>query len=264
MDSTNSDMDTLLGMVHTFWPLLHRLATLASLKKELEAAPGNNMDPAKLSALQTEFETKAYIVDVSLKKWKPNVPPQFYVLYNDEQGATPCESIGNTTKTGEAATAAERAHLHSVLNTALAYQHSAIVYLHRTIYGHSRNHALVQRHTHVSLTHCVATVRNKGPMGALLWPLFVAACEAITLGDRDLANQAFMAIERRQGMVNIEQSWAVVREVWRRADAAEELSKPWHSGMGGNGNGNTCVPTFKGRDLWRKVSEEMGVTIVFG
>ncbi|PKS05566.1 hypothetical protein jhhlp_008084 [Lomentospora prolificans] len=269
-DAANSSVDTLLGMASTLWPILHKLSTLLSLKKELEAAPASNIGPTKVSALQTEFETRAYAVDVALKRWKPNLPQQFLAMNDEEQGATgepigtfPTGS-GNAPNTSETATAAERAHLHSVLNSALAYQHSAIVYLHRTIYGHSRNHALVQRHTHVSLTHCVATVRNGGPMGALLWPLFVAACEAVTLSDRDLASQAFLAIERRQGMINIERSWAVVQEVWRRADAAEELSKPWTGGMGGNGNGNSCIPIFKGRDLWRRISEEMGVTIVLG
>lgn len=247
------DVDTLLGMASTLWPILHKLSTLLTLKRELEAADPDDAEGAGTAALQAEFESSAYGVDVALKKWKPNLPPQLYVVSNDESGG----AYGDDIYDAEGhATASQRAHLQSVLNNALAYQHSAIVYLHRTIYGHSRRHALVQRHAHVALTHCVATVRNGGPMGALLWPLFVAACEAVTLSDRDLARQTFIVLRQRQGMLNIERAWFIIEEVWRRADTAEEFAKVSHGGG--------TLPIFKGRDLWRRVSEEMGVTIVFG
>ena len=247
------DVDTLLGMASTLWPILHKLSTLLTLKRELESASAD-ADPARTTALQSEFETSAYGVDVALKKWKPNLPPQLYTVSNDESSSAYGDDIYDAE--GQS-TASQRAHLQSGLNNALAYQHSAIVYLHRTIYGHSRRHALVQRHAHVALTHCVATVRNGGPMGALLWPLFVAACEAVTLGDRDLARQTFVVLGQRQGMLNIERAWFIIEEVWRRADTAEEFAK---ASQGGGGT----LPIFKGRDVWRRVSEEMGVTIVFG
>lgn len=245
------DVDTLLGMASTLWPILHKLSTLLALKRELESG---DADAARTATLQSEFETSAYAVDVALKRWKPNLPPRLQVVSSEEAGAYAGENIYDAE--GHA-TASQRAHLQSVLNNALAYQHGAIVYLHRTIYGHSRRHALVQRHAHVALTHCVATVRNGGPMGALLWPLFVAACEAVTLGDRDLARQTFAVLGQRQGMLNIERAWFIIEEVWRRADTAEEFAKASQSGSG-------TLPIFKGRDLWRRVSEEMGVTIVFG
>ncbi|SPO03546.1 uncharacterized protein DNG_06229 [Cephalotrichum gorgonifer] len=250
---SGGDVDTLLGMASTLWPILHKLSTLLALKRKLESS-SLEADPAGTAALQTEFANSAYGVDVALKEWKPNLPPQLYAVGKDEAEES-CDPEAR-------ASASQRAHLQSVLNNALAYQHSAIVYLHRTIYGHSRSHALVQRHAHVALTHCVATVRNGGPMGALLWPLFVAACEAVTLGDRDLARQAFMAIGQRQGMLNIERAWFIIQEVWRRADTADEFAKA--SQVGGAGSGCGTLPIFKGRDLWRRVSEEMGVTIVLG
>jgi len=76
-------------------------------------------------------------------------------------------------------------------------------------------------------------------MSALLWPLFVAACEAMTAGDRALASDAFGGTERRQGMNNIMRAWEVVQEVWRRADLNENVN-------------------------WRHVCEERGFSIVFG
>lgn len=78
-------------------------------------------------------------------------------------------------------------------------------------------------------------------MAALLWPLFVAACEATTKEDRVLALEAFGGTERRQGMNNIMRAWEVVQEVWRRADLNED-----------------------GEVNWRDICEESGFDIVFG
>jgi hypothetical protein len=96
-------------------------------------------------------------------------------------------------------------------------------------------------------------------MGALLWPLFVAACEATSLSDRDLARQAFVAIDRRQGMTNIDRAWNIVQEVWRRADEAERR----HEDLS-QGDMASVLGLSGGGDLWRRVSEDMGMTIVFG
>lgn len=77
-------------------------------------------------------------------------------------------------------------------------------------------------------------------MSALLWPMFVAACVAVTEEDRELALNAFGGTERRQKMNNIMRAWEVVREVWRRA-----------------GEGEVGVD-------WMDVSREKGYNIVFG
>ena len=84
-------------------------------------------------------------------------------------------------------------------------------------------------------------------MGALLWPLFAAACEAINAEDRELARRAFSEIEERQGMTNIEEAWGIIQEVWKRLDALDD---------------DAAAETDP--DLWRKICAEMGVTIVFG
>lgn len=187
-------------------------------------------DHAKVAVLRTEFETTASAVELALQEW--TLPPD--------------ESLP-----GDAGPSATK-HMQSILNSAMAYRHSGFVYLYRTIYGCARTHAVVQRHTHISLTHCVGTVNNGGPMGALLWPLFVASCEAIELDDRELSRQAFAAIGRRQGMTNIERARYIVEEVWRRADNLEDVDdEMMHTGARKN-------------DLWRRVGEDMGVRVVFG
>ncbi len=141
------------------------------------------------------------------------------------------------------------------------------MYLYRTVYGHRRGHGLVQAHAHLSLTHCVATVWHAGPMGALLWPLFVAACEAASAGDRELASQAFVAVDKRQGMMNIERAWHIVREVWRRADLIKEEEEEERA------TATTSVPTApcgpavsgeRGVELWRSVSQDWGISVIFG
>ena len=144
--------------------------------------------------------------------------------------------------------------LQSILNTALAYRHSALIYLYRTVYDCLRDDKSVQHHTHASLVHCDATVRHGGPMGALLWPLFVASCEASSADDRFLASEAFLGIGQRQSMTNINRSWHIVQEVWQRADLEEFAGDPL--------SGSYLLR--KGKDLWRRISEDMGITIVFG
>ncbi|KAK3386548.1 fungal-specific transcription factor domain-containing protein [Podospora didyma] len=255
------NVDTLLGMATTLWPVIHRLSNLLSLKTELESAVRGNAAAAKIAVLRTELETSAEAIEGALTRWEPLLPPNFSPDETVEEGRENKEPTimrnlrGNICQDSPALsptmTPTERGGMHSILNNALAYRHSAFVYLYRTIYGHPRSHVAVQAHAHISLTHCVSTVRHAGPMGALLWPLFVAACEAVSAEDRALAETAFELVTKRQGMRNIERAWAIVQEVWRRADLAEL----WN--IGGHGK---CA----GADLWRQVSRDMGVNIVFG
>ncbi len=213
---------------------MHRLSNLLSLKDELEKAARTNQS-SKIAVLRTEFETTSQAIEAALTRWQPCLPPNTSVQDGVLQGTG-----GEETPDG--------ARLQSILSNAMAYRHSAFVYLYRTIYGYMPGHNLVQKHAHIALHHCVETTTHRGPMGALLWPLFVAACEAISREDRTLAARAFAEIEIRQGMTNIEQAWKVVREVWTRLDFASAASDP------------EATPA----DLWRRISAEMGVNIVFG
>jgi len=79
-------------------------------------------------------------------------------------------------------------------------------------------------------------------MSALLWPLFVASCEASSDEDRAMAIVAFGGTERRQGMNNIARAWEVVQEVWRRYDETD---------------GDIDIN-------WRDICSERGFSIIFG
>ncbi|KAJ0314961.1 hypothetical protein COL5a_012166 [Colletotrichum fioriniae] len=243
-----NSVDTLLGFSTTLWPIIHRLSNLLALKTELQTAITNGQ-LTKVAVLRSEFETTSDAIEHALKQWQPSFPPGFSPDTMDDLSSDEPDVVS------------ERARLHSILNNALAYRHSAFVYLYRSIYGYPRRHHLVQHHTHAALSHCAATVNHAGPMAALLWPLFVAACEAISPSDRQLARQAFVAVERRQGMTNIQRAWTIAQEVWRRADMIDDHAAYEDHAIGMSTPGQRLG---KGADLWRRVSEDMGVTIVFG
>ncbi|KAI1424808.1 hypothetical protein F5Y12DRAFT_785084 [Xylaria sp. FL1777] len=230
-----TNVDTLLGMATTLWPIMHRLSNLLFMKRELEEAQQKNQ-VSKVAVVRTEFEATSQAIETALAQWKPYLPPS--VAIRDDV------LVLNGVEGKEIP---EMARLQSILHNALAYRHSALVYLYRTIYGYSPKHKLVQQHSHSALHHCVETTAARGPMSALLWPLFAAACEAISAEDRDLAKKAFSEIEQRQGMTNIEEAWGIIQEVWKRLDSLDD-----DAAMGTN------------TDLWRNVCAEMGVTIVFG
>ncbi|KAK0706346.1 fungal-specific transcription factor domain-containing protein [Lasiosphaeria miniovina] len=257
------NVDALLGMATTLWPIIHRLSNLLSMKTELQLAVRTNAITPKIAVLRTEFETTAGAIEAALTRWEPHLAPILKCAAGNSPTMRPTIGLAPTT----------RDRIHSIRNNALAYRHSAFVYLYRTIYGCSRSHNVVQMHTHLSLVHCVETVCHAGPMGALLWPLFVAACEAVSAEDRELADQAFSAVNQRQGMRNIERAWMIVREVWRRADlaaATEDRGETSSEHATVASPARNCFYNNKGNenggatDLWRQVSREMGVNIVFG
>ncbi|KAL2160825.1 hypothetical protein VTH06DRAFT_1022 [Thermothelomyces fergusii] len=338
------NVDTLLGMATTLWPIIHRLAGLRALKTDLEKAsrPGGN--PSKAAVLRTEFDSTAQAIEMALLQWQPQLPPGFTPDPDPEVDleATMARSpslsplsLATTTATTDpirgvmthaddlsslsagpttlhitatdAAPAADpgspfspgpfpdglpsttpqppiitpsprqsqpqpspqdRSRIGSIYHNALAYRHAALVYLYRTVLSRARTHASVQAQVRLTLAHCASTVRHRGPMSALLWPLFVAACEAVTPRDRALADRAFAEVDRRQGMRNINRARCILAEVWRREDeaaaaAAAATAAPDIRSVAGPGAG-TGTESNDGEELWRQVCREMGVSIVFG
>ncbi|KAJ4144372.1 hypothetical protein LMH87_003256 [Akanthomyces muscarius] len=240
--------DALLGMATSLWPVVHQLSNLGALKDQVVRAESCGQ-MVKAEELRVELETTASAIEMSLMEWEPE---------------SSSDQAANTS-----------GPLHGILHNARAYRHSALVHLHRSIYGARREHPTVQEHTHASLEFCVGTVESPGPMGALLWPLFVAACEAQTPADRTMATTAFEGIGRHQGMANIEQSWQIVQEVWRRADdgararagAAEEEDggmAALGAGLQNSSLGPMRGPDFGEEDLWRQVCRDLGLAVVFG
>ena len=231
-------IDPLLGLATSLWPVIHKLSSLLALKKEIEESAAHAETQGSAS-LRSEFDALCSDVECALHEWQPMLP-----------AAGKLRAMGGQAND----MVITEKQLQSTLNTALAYRHSSLVYLYRTIYECPRHHPMVQHHASASLLHCAATVESGGPMGALLWPLFVASCEATLLRDRALAREAFKGIGQRQGMTNIDRAWMIVQEVWSRTDDAHESEPPT---TGGAGQGQKDL-------LWRRVSDEMGMVIVFG
>jgi hypothetical protein len=227
MDSPLSAVDTLLGLSTDLWPIIHRLSHLLTFKNSITIAEASG-DVEKVQSLQNELESSAQTIEAALTDWSPTIATSPISDLSDEEE----DPI-------------EQARVQGIFNNAEAYRHSALVYLYRTIRSCPREHPQIQKHAHISLVACSNVVEKgeqcyDGPMAALLWPLFIAACETITIEDRDLATQVFFGVQRRQGMNNITNAWDVVQEYWRRVDG-----------------GDTEVS-------WRDVCQDKGLNIVFG
>ncbi|KAL5328740.1 hypothetical protein ACEPPN_002243 [Leptodophora sp. 'Broadleaf-Isolate-01'] len=223
-NSPLSAVDTLLGFSTDLWPIIHRLSHLLSFKNSLEAAIAAGQT-SKATVLRTELESTSQAIENALATWKPT--------FTSSAEDADREHIET-----------QSTRIQSIFHNAEAYRHSAFVYLYRTIRSQPRTHPMVQKHAHLALQACSNVVQLAeqcfdGPMSALLWPLFVSACEATTEGDRELAMNGFCGTERRQGMTNIRRAWDVVQEVWRRVDIGDEVD-------------------------WRMVCEERQFSIVFG
>ncbi|KAM3481200.1 hypothetical protein MY5147_000833 [Beauveria neobassiana] len=249
--------DTLLGMATSLWPIVHRLSNLGALKDRVLDAASIDFS-APLAHPRPELDGKAAAIEAALVAWEPER------LSSPDQDANTTTAVTTTTTTGP---------LRGIFSNARAYRHSSLVHLYRSIRGLRREDATVQRHMRASLACCVEAVESAGPMGALLWPLFVAACEARTEEDRALATRAFAGIDKHQGMANIEQSWQIVKEVWRRADVAEAEAEAEAEGGEGGGaedmgesrmEGGKILGGFGEEDLWRQVCKDMGLAVVFG
>jgi len=242
-ESPLNAVDTLLGFSTDLWPIIHRLSHLLSFKNQLEAAIGAGRTN-EATVLRTELENSSLAIELALTNWQPALSP------TSADPAASCLSEKPNILNEEIPNedAANDTRIQSILNNAEAYRHSAFVYLYRTIRSLPRSHNLVQKHVRQSLQACsnvvdLAEKCQDGPMSALLWPLFVAAVEAVSDEDRELAMQGFGGIEKRQGMTNITRAWEVVREVWRRVDVLDGE---------------------EGEVDWRAICEERGVSIVFG
>lgn len=235
-----ASVDTLFGLLADLWPIIHRLASLAEVKRNLEKEEqlattttnknnnnnnknnnNNNNESSsqeKVNNMRTDFETNTSSIELALLQWIPKIPASVVTIENQ----------------------ADDSRLQSILNNAESHKQAGLVYLYRTILTHPRPSAKVQTHVKQALQACLRVVIFSGPMAALVWPLFTAGCEAAEDVDRNVARTVFRHLETRQGMNNIVTAWEVCEEVWRRTDAGQaEID-------------------------WRDVSDDMGREVIFG
>ncbi|CAH0025409.1 unnamed protein product [Clonostachys rhizophaga] len=220
-NSHSGAIDPLLGLSETLWPLLYRLGVLLSRLEEWKMAveAGDAFDS---DILYIAIQTSAATLKETLETWVP-VIPQGYVL-----------SDGNISRQDGQITP-DCLTIRAMFHNALAYRYAALLQLHKAAYGRPRHHPCIQENVHLTLSHCMEVTSSNGPVSALLWPLFIAASEAVTKEDRLMATQTFNCLQQRQGMVNIDHASEIILKTW---------SDPFRS--------------------WEMVEQEMGFTIVFG
>ncbi|KAH6957930.1 fungal-specific transcription factor domain-containing protein [Ilyonectria sp. MPI-CAGE-AT-0026] len=240
-DSASADhhFDTLLGMSNSLWPIMHRLSSLVSLRDQLDQTDPREV--LKVAVLRAELDFSASAIEAALSSWQPDM------YTGDSHG----ENFGHDSKE----TTETQARMQSLLSNSLAYRHSALIYLYRRIRCLPHNHKLVSPQAHLSLKHCVKVAKSAGPMGALLWPLFIAACEATNLKDREMATISFSLARKRQGMMNIDRAWILVQEIWVRQDEEDLLDLEETGASVGLG--------FR-EEIWRTVGNDMGIGVILG
>lgn len=172
-----SSVDTLLGMATDLWPIIHRLSNLSEVQADLAEAEetGNS---SKASVLRTELESTSSAIEMALKAWTPTPTTGTSIISTDNDDTT-----------------SQNPQLQSIFHNAEAYRQAAFIHLYRYVKSHARRSTKVQTHTKAALHACLKVVEWAGPMSALLWPLFVAACEAVDGGDKEGAREVFRRVE---------------------------------------------------------------------
>lgn len=164
-------------MATDLWPIIHRLANLLDQQREIQAAEAT-YNTLKASVLRTECEATSNAIELALKNWVLSYP------------------ISPSLDKDSGSQLVHNARMQSILNNAEAYRQAALVYLYRYVKACPRRSDTVQKHTRLALQACSRVVSWAGPMSALLWPLFISACEAVDAEQRDLARLAFGGILR--------------------------------------------------------------------
>lgn len=197
LPSANTYIDPFLGYSTTLWPWLRLLGIASDLSRQLSEARMAEPLSSLTIALQVQCVDAVKVVYTGLTSW---TPPQTYVSFqvgSDNGQAVSCSPL---TK--------------ACMHTALAYRHSAMVFLHQATHGSLPDALEVQEHVKLALMHCEATITSGGPVTGLLWPLFTAACDARTSRDKAAVRNMFTELQRRSGTANIERAWATVICIW--------------------------------------------------
>lgn len=181
-------------MTTELWPIIHDISHVIKMRKEVETVQALGYIDAA-NALAVESSNRSADIKKKLKDWKIR-----------SIAASSAAIEGNTNKDHG---------IQSIISNAEAYHHATYVFFHRNIECEARSSSVVQYHTKETLAASLRVVMFGGPMAALLWPLFVGACEAVQEVDRRIAGIVFQELIKKQGFVNISQSWEIVQELWQ-------------------------------------------------
>ena len=194
--SALASVDPIFGLMTDLWPILHRVAELADMRRQITDQTHRR---DSLRDMQADLDTGAENIELFLQQWKPSVP-----------ASSPLEGPSGD------------ARLQSIISHAEAYKHAALVHLHREVYGLPRTAPQVQDSVKNTFQACLRVMMFSGPIKGLLWPLFTAAAEAIDQVDMNVARTCFGQLEKKQGMNSIMVGWEVCEELWSRRSTGDD------------------------------------------
>lgn len=237
-----------VGPAPDLLPTMHRLAELVVLKRQLDQATQTQQAP-NAEMLQAEYEAAHHAIEESLLHWVPPLPLGYTLVNRIVDGPLDAPE-------------ADVIRARSAAGRALAYKQGGLVIL-RRLGRHDRGAAdgqAVSRHAQASIWHGIASATAANMQGqdggartsgtGMLWPLFIAGCEAMETRDRALARQAFSAVENAfRSTVNHGRVWELIIEVWRRRDLAVSKGGP---------------PLELNGLVYRQIAKEVGISLVFG
>ena len=191
-----ASVDPIFGLTGNLWPIMHRLAELVDMKREITEQSHSR---ESVMNLQCDLDSRAANVELFLQRWRPELPPP----------RSPESSPGDS-------------HLQSMLSHAEACKQAALIHLHAEVYGHPSTALQIQVPVKQTLQACLRVLMFAGSAKGLFWPLFTAAVHAVDQIDMEVARTCFSQLEKRQCMQSIVIGWEICEEVWKRQTPGEE------------------------------------------
>ncbi|KAK9452544.1 fungal-specific transcription factor domain-containing protein [Dipodascopsis uninucleata] len=186
-----NDIDPVMGLGRTLWPLMVRLTLLCN-----DANFGMSMTP--------DIIGRAALLELEISSWE--VPRLNSLSTLSAPSATAEPSPGDL------------AHQAS----ARVFQLASQIYLLRMFFPPEKVTDRIQKYARAALEHLAHVCTLEGNMATLLWPIFVVASECVDSIDRGFVRVVFMKLAKRQGMGNIMRSLRVVERIWNSFQLTDE------------------------------------------
>ena len=176
-----------LGLADDFVPILYHLIAAFNTTLQIHEDRGNAKS-SELSERIAAFSNEKENIRSAILHWKPK---------SDVMG--------------------------SLFYVAEAYRSAAWIFLSRNIDQQDRRSSDVQEAVDIVLKNCELAISCKGPLLALLWPFFTAACEATTCDQRAIVLNVFGTLKSRWGFSNIFNAAEICSKTWAHYDP----NVPW-------------------------------------
>ncbi|KAH7024577.1 fungal-specific transcription factor domain-containing protein [Microdochium trichocladiopsis] len=227
LDETDGEEDVMYGIPGS---LIHLLArTTALIEKTEQSDPSQGDKPSTSSPIEVEKMTRTLENDICAwpgqRKHRSIAtrPPARDVLAT--QSGVDTDTIFEPTSDSFHKDSVVDCSLPRLMTDCLAQALHAAILIHffRTV---RKTHPAILQHyveavtSHLEMHASLKTMSAPARLNAIVWPSFIAACEAI---DEGLRRRGIACLRQAAwaGFCNWEAAEAVTREVWRRRDAGD-------------------------------------------